>query len=727
MINIKRSMWFTLLIIFSINTAKADEGMWLLSKLKQINEAEMKGLGLKLSADDIYNINQSCIKDAIVQMGNVSGNSFGGFCTAEIVSDQGLLLTNHHCGLDAIQENSTVEHDYLTNGFWAMSKKEELPNPGLGVRILVRMDDVTNEVLSQLSDTMSEATRNAAITKAISAITKKASEGTGYNADVRGFYKGSEFYLFVYEVFKDVRLVGAPPYAIGNFGGDTDNWVWPRHTGDFTMFRIYANAENKPATYAATNVPYKPKKFLEVNKKGMSENDYAMIIGFPGRTDRYATSHSLKTALEISNPAIVNIRKAKLDVINAAMASNDKVRIQYQDKKNNISNYWKYYIGQTAQLKRNKVVETKTDLENQFANWANANPTRKATYGTLVSDIDKAYNEMKGYVLLRTYQSEAIVQGPEIIRMAKGYEMLLKKLENPETKPEEIKELTDKLKASSEAFYKNYDANVDKNLWIAMLDMYSKNVPAGQQATIVAEKIKAHKNVVQWAEKLYSKTMFASAEKLQEFLNNPKAKTLKNDEGFIAANALMDNYTLNYAGKVNTIDLGLSTLQRKWIEALRQMSPDKDFYPDANSTIRLTYGTVKDYKGADAVSYNYFTTFDGIMEKYDPANSDYKVPQKLLDLYKAKDYGTYADNGVLKVAFITTNDITGGNSGSGILNDRGQLTGLAFDGNWEAMSGDIYYDPRYKRCINVDIRYVLFVIDKLGGASHLIQEMKLVD
>ncbi|MBL7926426.1 MAG: S46 family peptidase [Bacteroidia bacterium] len=720
-------MWLALLIFIGINTAKADEGMWLLSKLKQINEAEMKGLGLKLSADDIYNINQSCLKDAIVQMGSVSGNSFGGFCTAEIVSDQGLVLTNHHCGLDAIQENSSVEHDYLTNGFWAMSKADELPNPGLGVRFLVRMEDVTQEVLTQLSDTMSEATRNAAITKAIAGITKKAAEGNNYLADVRGFYRGSEFYLFIYEVFKDVRLVGAPPYAIGNFGGDTDNWVWPRHTGDFSMFRIYANAENKPAEYAATNVPYKPKKFLEVSKKGMTENDYAMIIGFPGRTDRYATSHSLKMALEITNPAIVDIRKAKLDVINKAMDENDKVRIQYQDKKNQISNYWKYYIGQTAQLKRNKVVETKTDLENQFANWANANASRKAQYGNLLSNLNSTYNEMKSYALLRTYQSEAIAQGPEFIRMARGYETLLKKLENADTKPEEIKTITDRLKAASEAHFKNYDAGVDNQLFVAMMQMYVKNVPAGQQAPMVAEKIKANKTVSAWGNKLYSKTIFASAEKLNAFLANPKAKTLKNDEGFILANALMDNYSLNYGSKVTALDLKLNTLGRNWIEGLRKMSPDKDFYPDANSTIRLTYGTVKDYDGNDAISYNYFTTLDGIMEKMDPSNPDYVVPAKLVELYKAKDFGPYAENGVMKIAFITTNDITGGNSGSGILNDKGQLTGLAFDGNWEAMSGDIYYDPRYKRCINVDIRYVLFVIDKLGGAGHLVREMKLVD
>lgn len=708
--------------------SRADEGMWLLNKLKEINEAEMQGKGLKLSADDIYNINKSSIKDAIVALGNVSGTSFGGFCTAEIISDQGLLITNHHCGLDAVQAHSSVQRDYLTNGFWAMNKSEELKNEGLAVRFLIRMEDVTKEVLNQLSDTMSEASRNAALPKIYSSLTKKATEGTTYTADVKPLYKGSEFYMFVYEVYRDIRLVGAPPFAIGNFGGDTDNWMWPRHTGDFSMFRIYASKDNKPADYSPDNIPYAPKHFLPVSLNGIKPDDFTMVMGFPGRTDRFATSEGVKMAIEVTNPLIVDIRTKKLDIIEAAMQADPKVRIQYQKKHNTSSNYWKYYIGQTKQLKRNRVVETKIQLEKDFTAWVNADAARKAKYGTLLNDIQHAYSEARKYAVARTSLSEAIYQGPEILTVAYGFDNLLKMLESNSAKPEEIKEVTGELKKDAEEHFKDYDVNVDKQLFAALLKMYHEKVPAEQQAAIIQEKLKANKSSYEkWAADLYNQSMFASKEKLMAFLDNPTAKKLKKDEAYITASGIINNYINNWKPKTASSDMELNRLQRLWVQGLREMSPGRKFYPDANSTMRLSYGAVKDYIPADAVSYTYFTTLDGIMEKMDNTYADYNVPDKLVELWKKKDYGPYSENGTMKVAFITTNDITGGSSGSGVLNAKGELVGLAFDGNWEAMSGDIYYDPRLKRCINVDIRYVLFVIDKLGGASHLIKEMKLVN
>ncbi|MEO8146435.1 MAG: S46 family peptidase [Bacteroidia bacterium] len=719
---------FVIAFLISTSVTRADEGMWLLNKLKQINEAEMQGKGLKLSADDIYNINKSCVKDAIVQMGTVSGNSFGGFCTAEVISDQGLMITNHHCGLDAVQSHSSVDHDYLKNGYWAMNREQELPNEGLGVRFLIRMEDVSQDILKNLSDTMSEAARNSAILKAIPAITKKATEGTTYTADVKGFYKGSEFYLFVYEIYRDIRLVGTPPYAVGNFGGDTDNWIWPRHTGDFSMFRIYANKDNNPAEYSKDNVAYKPKSYLPISMNGVKQDDFSMIIGFPGRTDRFATSEGIKMTIELTNPTTVDIRTKKLDIMNAAMEADAKVRIQYQEKHNLSSNYWKYFIGQTKQLKRNHVVETKLDLENQFTKWVNADAGHKAKYGTLLNDIAAAYAEARKYALSRTCLNEAIGQGSEILFYAYGYDGLAKLLENKEAKPEEIKQATDELRKEVDEYFKNYDANVDRKLFAALIKIYHDKVPAEQQSSIIDEELKENKGSYEkWADELFEESMFSSKEKVLAFLDDPKLKKLKKDDAYIIASSIINNYRTNWSPKASAADLKLSRLQRLWIAGLREMSPDKNFYPDANSTMRLTYGSIKDYIPADGMSYNYYTTLDGIMEKMDPENPDYAVPDKLVELWKKKDYGPYAENGVMKVGFISNNDITGGNSGSGILNSKGELIGLAFDGNWEAMSGDIYYDPKLKRCINVDIRYVLFIIDKLGGAGHLIKEMKLVN
>jgi hypothetical protein len=697
----------------------ADEGMWLLSLIKKLNEADMQKLGCKLTADQIYSINNSSLKDAFV--------SLGGFCTAEMISKDGLLITNHHCGLEAVQAHTSPEHDYLTNGFWAKTREEELSNPDLFVKFLIRMEDVTDKVKKELSDTLNEAQFQAALPKIYSKITKAATDSTDYTAEVKSMFKGDEFYLFVYQTFKDVRLVGAPPYQIGDFGGDTDNWMWPRHTGDFSMFRVYCSKDGKPADYSKDNVPYTPKYFLPISLNGAKKDDYAMILGYPGATDRYLTSAGVEMAVEVTNPAVVKIRDKKLEIIEHDMKADDAVRIKYQAKHNESSNYWKYFIGQTKQLKRMRVADQKKELESKFTGWANADAARKSKYSNVTEDLKNAYTEDRKIILTRTYLSEAIFQGAEILPLAFGYQASEKILENKEAKPEEIKAAIDPLKAQLDEYFKNYNIPTDKKLLAALLKMYYTDIPKEQQAPIFKEiESKYNGDFDKYAEKVFDNSIFTAKEKLAEFLSKPSAKKLNKDLAYKTVTSIMDFYTATLRPQLRAIDQKLAKLNRAYIKGTREMFPDRKFAPDANSTMRLSYGTVKDYDPMDAVQYNYYTTIEGIMEKMDDKFDDYKVPAKLVELYKKKDYGRYADNGEMKVCFTTTNDITGGNSGSGVLNGNGELIGLAFDGNWEAMSGDIAYDPTYKRTIVVDIRYVLFIIDKYAGASNLINEMKIV-
>ena len=697
----------------------ADEGMWLLSLLKNMNESDMQKLGCKLTAEQIYSINNSSLKDAFV--------SLGGFCTGEMISRDGLMITNHHCGLDAVQEHSTPEHDYLTNGFWTKTRDEELSNPGLFVKFLIRVENVTDKVKKELSDTLNEAQFQAALPKIYSKITKAATDSTDYTADVKSMFKGDEFYLFVYETFKDVRLVGAPPYQIGDFGGDTDNWMWPRHTGDFSMFRVYCSKEGKPAEYSKDNVPYHPKYFLPISLAGEKKDDYAMILGYPGATDRYLTSAGVDLAVEVTNPAVVKIRDKKLEIIEHDMKADDAIRIKYQAKHNQSSNYWKYFIGQTKQLKRMRVADKKREEEKKFTDWANADASRKSKYGTVANDLKNAYGDMRKLVLTRTYLNEAIFQGPEILPFAFGYQALEKVLENKDAKPEEIKAATDPLKKDIDDHFKNYNLPTDQKLFAALLKMYYNDIPKDQQAPIFKEiESKYKSNFDKFASEVFEHSIFATKEKLTTFLDKPSAKKLNKDLAYRTVNSILDFYKGTMQPQLKTIDQKLVRLNRAYIKGTREMKPDKKFAPDANSTMRLSYGSVKDYDPMDAVHYDYYTTLEGIMEKMDDKFDDYKVPAKLVELYDKKDYGRYADNGQMKVCFTTNNDITGGNSGSGVLNANGELIGLAFDGNWEAMSGDIAYDPNYKRTIVVDIRYVLFVIDKYAGAKNLIDEMKIV-
>ncbi|MFC5271494.1 S46 family peptidase [Adhaeribacter terreus] len=712
--------FFSLLLVAALgltNLAKADEGMWLPLLVKRLNHVDMQKQGLQLTAEEIYDINNASLKDAIVQ--------FGGFCTAEFISKEGLLLTNHHCGYDAIAARSTPQADYLTNGFWAASRDKELANPGLFVDILVRMEDVTPKVLEGITAQTSEADRAKMVSERMKALATEAKGSENYVTYVRDFFAGNEFYLFVYERYSDVRLVGTPPSAIGKFGGDTDNWMWPRQTGDFSMFRVYADANNKPAAYAATNKPYQPKKHLPVNIGGVEKNDFSMVFGFPGRTQRFMTSEGLKIAVETSNPARIKLRGKRLEILKADMDKSDAVRLKYASEYASISNYWKYFQGQNAGVKRMKTVEGKVENEAKYNTWASADANRKASYGNVLADINKAYGEQKEYTLSQVYLSEAAL-APAAAKFALNLVPLQKALK--EGKAEDIKKTADAIKAASKEYFEGFNVPTDEKLFAAMYQMYYNDVPKNQHPDIfktVESKYKGNWN--KFAAEAYKKTFLTSEAKLNAFLAKPTLKALENDLIFKTASSVYTNYTTNIAPKLMASKASMDKATRLYVAGLREMQADKVFYPDANSTLRLSYGTVKDYEPRDGVHYAHYTTAQGILEKEDPKDEEFIVPQKLIDLIKAKDFGRYADkNGELPVNFITDNDITGGNSGSPVINGRGELIGLAFDGNWEAMSGDLVYDKDYKRCINVDARYVLFVIDKFAGAGHLVNEMTLV-
>jgi hypothetical protein len=710
---------FVMLIAGLSPNAKADEGMWLPLFVERLNYVDMQEMGLKLTPEEIYNINQSSLKDAII--------IFGRGCTGEVVSDNGLVFTNHHCGYGQIQSHSTIENDFLTDGFWAMSHDEELPNDGLTATFLVRIEDVTNKVTEVINDDMSEEERNDEIRKISKTLSDEATEGTHYNASVRSFYAGDEFYLFVYERYLDVRLVGAPPSSIGKYGADTDNWMWPRHTGDFAIFRIYTGPDGKPAAYAEENIPLKPKHHLPISLDGVENGDFAMIMGYPGSTDRYRSSWGVELAIEESNPTVVAIRDQKLNVMRSYMDASDEVRIKYASKWAGTSNYWKYYIGQTRGLKRLKVVGKKQAEEAAFAQWVNARPDRKAMYGEVLSMREEAINKQSEFNLASIYLNEAISRGSEILTFARRFNKLNEMLQEKDTDEKALNEEIGKLKSSAERFFKNYHMPLDRELLGTMLTTYYENVPAHQQPAMLAEIDKKYKGDFQaYADKVFSKSIFTSLEDVNAFLDKPRAKTITKDPAYELAEAFA---ALQPA--IRTMQAGINDIAAKsdrlYIRGLREMMADeKVLYPDANFTMRLTYGQVLDYNPADAVHYDYITTLKGVMEKEDPANWEFFVPEKLKELYQNKDYGPYGQNGEMIVGFISNNDITGGNSGSPVMNAKGELIGIAFDGNWEAMSGDIAFEPAIQRTISVDIRYVLFIIDKFAGAQNIIDELTIV-
>ncbi|MBE0637857.1 MAG: S46 family peptidase [Bacteroidales bacterium] len=715
----KLHVFFVALILALSLQTRADEGMWLPLFIERLNYVDMQKAGLKLTAEEIYSINNSSLKDAII--------IFGRGCTGEIVSSKGLIFTNHHCGYGQIQSHSTVEHDYLTDGFWAMSQEEELANPGLTATFLIRIEEVTDKVLAVINDGMTEEQRNEEIRKIGKTLSDEATKDTHYNASVRSFFAGDEFYLFVYEVFKDIRLVGAPPSSIGKYGADTDNWMWPRHTGDFSIFRVYTGPDGKPADYSKENIPLKPKHHLPISLDGVENGDFTMIMGYPGSTDRYRSSWGVELAIEESNPTVVSIREAKLNTMRKYMDASDAVRIQYASKYAGTSNYWKYFIGQTRGLKRLKVVDKKRAEEAAFTDWVNADQKRKEVYGEVLNMRKNAVAKQREYNLPGIYLSEAISRGSEILMFSRRFnklgELLMEKKPDQAAVDAEIASL----RKSVEGFFKNYHAPLDQELLGVMLQKYYQNVPAQDQPAILSEIHKKYKgDFTAYAGYIFGKTIFSSPAGVNKFLDKPSAKVLNNDPVFELAKAFAD-----LQNKFRPLQSEVSSLAAKgdrlYIRGLREMAgANKDFYPDANSTMRLTYGTIGDYYPADAVHYNYITTLSGVMEKEDPTNWEFEVPEKLKELYSKKDYGNYGQNGDMIVAFISNNDITGGNSGSPVMNAKGELIGIAFDGNWEAMSGDIAFEPALQRTISVDVRYILFIIDKFAGAKNIIDELTIV-
>ncbi len=697
-------------------TVKADEGMWLPFLLNDALYEQMQSLGLNLTREQLFSFNESSLKDAIVSIGG---------CTAEMISPKGLMLTNHHCAKGRIQAHSSVGNDLLRNGFWAASHADELPNPGMVARFLINVEDVTQQVQAVLRHDMTEAQRNMAIRTISTELEKKAVEGTHYTATLRPMFAGNEFFLFVFETFTDVRLVGAPPASIGEFGGDTDNWMWPRHTGDFTLMRVYSGPDGKPADYSPENIPLKPRHYLPISIKGVKEGDFAMVLGYPGNTQRYLTSHGIEFNLEKMYPPRIEIRRRKLDIIEAAMAQNDANRIMYASRQSGISNTWKNFIGMSRALVKHSVADTKREKEKQFMNWVNADADRKAGYGNLMQEYQDIYDGMRQFNSHNFIYMEAMATGPSNLSLAWAFSGLPELLQD-KSKAKEAADLIARLRGNTERVFRNYNAQVEEQLWAAMFQEYFNRIPAQNLPDVFQTIARRYRNDFnRYAADVFKNSIFASAEKLSRFLDKPSAKVLINDPLFVAASSVNKNFQ-----EVNTrlqeYNNRLARAERLYIKGLRQMSPDRMFYPDANSTMRLTFGTVGGYHPADAVYFAHLTTLSGVMEKENPNHHEFVVDQKLKQLYFNKDFGHYAEEGVMYVNFISNNDITGGNSGSPVINGDGHLIGLAFDGNWEAMSGDILFEKETQRTISVDARYILFIIEKFAGAKHLIDEMTIV-
>ena len=699
-----------------------DEGMWLPLLLTRLNYGDMQKMGLHLTAEELYSINHSSLKDAIVGL-SANGGGQGFFCTAEVVSDQGLIFTNHHCGFNAVENHSTTEHDYLTNGFWAMNKSEELPNERMCASFLVRVENETDSIIPFLSDTLKEADRLAKVRNISNRIRKKAEEDGKYDAVVQAFYSGNEYYLFVYKTYRDIRLVGAPPSSIGKFGGDTDNWMWPRHTGDFTVFRIYADSTGNPAKYSKNNVPLKPSYHLPVSLKGIRKNDFAMIWGYPARTSRYLTSYGIEFNLTVQYPTLISIFGKNLEVMKERMDVDKAVKIAYAGNYAGIANTWKNYIGQIKMLKRNHVEDKKREIETTFTAWCSKDPARQKKYGHVLDDLKQAYMAL-AKVAGPMFYANSGASGLDIVQIA-GRASAIEEAYAKKDKAALAKAI-EAYRSTVPSMFKDKDPAIEKNKLAGILKLYSQNVSAAEQPSIFAEITREYgTDFNAYAYNVYTTSIFASAESLNKFLDKPKRKTLEQDPAWKLSKSVNET-AAKYVNAMTTLRNNVATGNRMFVAGLREMEPDKKFYPDANSTMRLSYGKVLDYYPADAVHYDYFTTLYGVMQKEDPENEEFIVEKKLKDLYQQKDYGKYGQNGEMIVCFLTTNDITGGNSGSPVINGDGQLIGLAFDGNWEAMSGDISFEPDLQRTINVDIRYVLFIIDKFAGGTNLINELTLI-
>ena len=714
----KKLLALLVLVILLAPATRADEGMWLPALIHKLNINDMQKTGLKLSAEDIYSINNSSLKDAIVSIGG---------CTAEMISPEGLMLTNHHCAYSDIQRHSSVEHDYLQDGFWAKTREEELPNPAKIARFLISTEDVTEKVLAEVNDNMSFQQKQQAISQVSARLEKEAIGDTHYQAQVRSFLESNKYYLFVYETFRDVRLVGAPPQALGKFGGDTDNWMWPRHTADFAIYRVYAGPDGKPASYSKDNVPLKPRHFLPISIKGVKDNDYAMVMGYPGTTNRYKTSVEVQYTMDVTNSVRIDVRAKKLEIIKAYMETSQKARIQYANKHAGSSNYYKYSIGQNQGLTNLDVIAKKKAIEEQFTQWVASSPQRNAKYGKALDMIRDAYENIEDETA-QEYLSEALLRGPEIFMFAYRLRALYNLLDKPVENKDRIDQILANVKESLPGYFKDYDAETDRKLTATLTELYANRVGARFQPPFFKTiQTKYKGNYDKYASQIFAKTIFADEAKLNEFLKNPTRKALDKDLAFQAAGEIFDLLRMISEETQKSAEQ-LAEGRNLLVAGLMEMQPDKVFYPDANSTMRLTYGTVGSYNPRDGVIYKETTTVQGYLEKEIPNDDEFHVPARMKELIQARDFGRYADeNGDLITCFISNNDITGGNSGSPVINANGELIGCAFDGNWEAMSGDLAFEPEIQRTISVDIRFVLWVVDKYAGATHLIDEMTIVE
>ena len=697
---------------------KADEGMWLPMLIGK-NYEQMKKQGFKLTPEDLYSVNKASIKDAIV--------SFGGFCTGEIVSKNGLIFTNHHCGYDAAASNSTPENNILDNGFYAKSFQEEKPIKGLFVRFLVRMEDVTPKVMAALVG-IEEKDKAAKISEITKKITTDATIGTSMEADVRDIYKANQFLLFIYERFNDIRLVGIPAQSIGKFGGDTDNWEWPRHTGDFSVFRVYADSENKAAPYSVNNKPYTPKKSLPISIKGIKNGDFSMVYGYPGRTDRYLTSYGVKMATEKTNPTIVKLRDIRLKAWKEEMDKSLDTRLKLSSQYANIANYWKYFIGQTEQLKRLKINEEKQKQEEDFTNWAASSPVNV----NLIGAYKNAYAIYEPYAVHITYVNEGLLASP-FIRNANQIGSMIKAMNVRKADPAFQTQVKQNFNDLVNNYQSTYSENADKKIFAQILTSFYQDVPKSQHPkfiTLISEnywKGSTEATFKNYADHLWEKSNLIDPEKMRKFLSNPSLEALENDPAYLyASNLIPQDYIRNNFGSVfSDFQIEKNRLDNLYLKALTEKNKGNLAYPDANSTMRISYGTIQNYSPKDGIIYDIKTSIDGMVAKYKPGNEEFDLPKSLLEAYSKRDFREYAEAGTLPVGFISNNDITGGNSGSPVLNGNGELIGIAFDGNWEAMSGDIAFDKQYKRTISVDIRFVLWCIDVIGGAKNLIDELDI--
>jgi hypothetical protein len=713
-----KKIWFLFLLLLPFNVVRADEGMWFLMHIDRLNHRDMQKMGLQLTSDEIYSINHSSLKDAIVQ--------FGGGCTAEIVSKDGLVLTNHHCGYGAIAELSTPEHDYLTNGFWARSKQEELKPKSLSVRFFVRMDDVSKRILSKVNDQMSEFEREQVINREIAHIEQENSEGGKYVVSVKSFYNGNEYYYFVYQDYNDVRLVGTPPNSIGKFGGDTDNWEWPRHTGDFSLFRVYADREGNPAEYDENNVPLKPKYHLPVSLKGFQENDFAMILGYPGRTNRWMPAAGIDQNVNFAYPAWVEASKVGMDNMKKHMDQNQQVKLEYASKYAQVANYWKNRQGMIDALSKHQTAATKRAEESKFNQWANKKDN-KARFGKVIETINRYYeltneksrhdNYMMGMLRSSNFASLPYVLGRALLIYADG----------TDAKKAELKS---SLKTEIASQYEKLYLPLEQDVLAAELNLYASKAKAGGLAPRVDSLSRANGGTFNnYIKQAFESSIFSSEEKLLTFLTNPQAEQIEQDPLFLLSSDLMTRYRYTDEEQKKE-EANFQRAFRLMVEGMRKANPKKIYYPDANSTLRLTYGKITALPAdpRNDAKENFYTTLKGTIAKYKPKDEEFDLPQRLIDLYKTKDFGRYADRaGYMPVNFLTNNDITGGNSGSPVINGKGELIGIAFDGNIEAMAGDVIFDQQLQRTIAVDIRYVLFIMDKFAGAKHLVDEMTLAE